>query len=86
MLVGLMGAIVSFGSECLFRLYFGDWPNWSIFPVGAPLPPTGFVDVDQSLARFHDSPLSAKLFVVALIGASAALLLQMLSERADKNR
>jgi hypothetical protein len=86
MLVGLMGAAVSLGSECLFWLYFSDWPNWSNFQIGAPLPPTGFVDLDRSVARFLNSPLSAKLFVVALIGASAALLLQILSERADKSR
>jgi hypothetical protein len=82
MMLGLVGAVVSFAVECLYWLRFGAWPEWSF--LTQPLPPTGFVGLDRILGNLSKGPPSVQLVVLCFIGFLATAWFERKTRKADE--
>jgi hypothetical protein len=82
MMVGLVGALVSFAVEGLYWVRFGAWPEWSF--LTQPVPPTGLIGLDRIIAAFSKGPPSVQLLVVWLASFLVASWFERLSKKAER--
>jgi uncharacterized membrane protein len=82
MMLGLLGALVSFCAEGLYWVRFGAWPEWSFFTQ--PPAPTGLVGLDRILAALSKGPPSIQLAVLWFIGFLASWWFERKTIKANK--
>jgi len=71
---GVFGAVVSIIGECIYWLWYGLWPDWSIAQITGPNLRTGLIGVDKIIPWFLSQVLSTQFILIALTGLALAII------------